>query len=371
MSEKIQKQLSGYGLLILLFSIVPQLSQAQIKAEFVSGHYITLSKDTIKADIYFEDWVISPSQIKVRTSGGEKTLTTDEILGFGVKTQSLEVDFTTLKINLKYIRRPDEVVTFGKSPYSEIRDVTIFAKNLIIGEHASLHRIVDKFEKERFIFSKNGFNTELENFTYLTQKNPGGQTFRFIYDNYKSQLESLCSDAPKMHNKIANYNEQSLKDYILEYNRCFLGNVTKVQKTEKSTYSLITGLGYERTFNYHPNDKALETENPMRFYPRVEIGLRINFPYNFRNNYVEVGYNVMASAIAGRLTLRGMNLTYGGHLKSRNNFQLGYSAGLMEGALMFFGTGVSYMKKLALEIKCGLYPAKGSTNIMLKYAFGK
>jgi hypothetical protein len=373
MSEKIQKQLSGYGLLVLLFSIVPQLSQAQIKAEFVSGYYVTLSKDTIKADIYFEDWVISPSQIKVKTPGEQKTLTTDDVLGFGIKTKTLEVDFTPVRMGIKYIQYPDEVVDFGKSPYSEIGETSFFAKNLIIGEHGSLFRMVDKFEKERFIFGKNGFNTELEYFTYLTQKKgSGGQTFQLVYDNYKSQLESLCSDAPKMKNKTAKYNEQSLKDYILEYNRCFLGDITEVQKTEKATYNLITGLGYEKTYEYL-TDKGdgKKSFGHTVFLPRVELGLRINFPYNFRNNYVEIDYNIMALVIKGKQAKRGINLTYGGFFKSKNNIQLGYATGITEGKNIFIGSGLAYKKKIHLDIKYGIYPVKGTLSGVLKYAIGK
>lgn len=372
MSEKILNWLSVCGLPILLFSIAPLLSQAQIKSEFASGYYVTLSKDTIKADIYFEDWVISPSQIRVRTSGEVKTLTTDDVLGFGIKTQNLKVDFTPVRMGIKYIQYPDEVVNFGKSPYSEIGETTAFAKNLIIGEHASLYRIVDKFEKERFLFGKNGSFTELEYFTYLTEKKGSGQTFRFIYDNYKSQLESLCSDAPKMKNKTAKYNEQSLKDYILEYNRYFLGDVREVQKTEKTTYSFIAGLGYEKTFEYLSQTRSgILTFGHINYLPRVEIGLRMNFPYNFRNNYVEIDYNIMALVIKGKQAKRGINLTYGGFFKSKSNVQAGYSAGITEGKNIFIGTGLAYKKKIHLDIKYGIYPVRGTLSGVLKYAIGK
>jgi hypothetical protein len=349
-------------LLILLpvFSIIPETGYSQLYAEFISGYYITLDKDTVKADIYFEDWAISPSLISVRLPGEnqKRNFRSKEIAGFGIKNSSMKADFISIQISIKHIQFPDKVVRFGKSPYSETQEISVFAKNMIKGEHASLYRIVDKYNKERYLFSKQGNITELENFTYLTQKEGSGQIYKFEYDNYRPQLISLCSDAPKIKNKTVTYDEQSLKNYILEYNRCFTGEIIEVYKPEHSAYQLLGGLGVLSLRN--------QGDLPTKTYPRVELGIRIHFPYRFRNSYIDLSYNLTAAIHKDFHPFTGVNVSYGHLIKSRGKFNAGYTLGFAEGYFFQIGLGIFYKKKVSIEAKYS-----GTKSIMLKYAFGK
>ncbi len=351
--------------LLLLTLLCPVFSAAfaQKKVEYLPGYYLNASQDTIRAEIYFLDWAISPSSIRIRTpEKQERQLEAHEIRGFGIQSEKIKADYLTLRQELRYISQPDIPVAAGKSPYDETETISFFAQWMVRANAASLLLMTDKYNKQRFFLEKKGQITELEYFSYVIQK-PNSSLFRYEYDHYKSQLQELLDEVPSLRITNVKYTESDLKKLIIAYNTVLRSGTITAGKTEGTQKKLLVGVGYEKTWNLYRDEK------PLVFKPRVDIGMRFHFPNNFYNSYSEISYNVLALSHTYNLAkFRGLNLAYGGYFKSRSLMQAGYAIGVNDGTNLFAGTGVAYGKKILFDFRYGIYPIRGTLNFLLRYA---
>lgn len=353
-------KLSLASLIIFFFLTIltlPGIAFAQ-SGEFIPGYYLTLNNDTVKAEIKFEYWIISPKEVTLKDprSGETKTLHSRDINGFGLKNNRFDVDYRSIRKELKYIQYPDNVIIYGQNPFDEIEDASFFAKNLIQGEHASLYQMIDKYEKERFFIEKDGSITELESFEYLTQKESDQKILKFTNESYKNQLRSICSDAPNMTNKTPGYSENSLKNYILTYNSCFVGDVIKVSTNERTSFNFVAGIGFGHQKFYTPI-KNIEG-NPTRFYPRAEVGLRVNFANTFKTLFCELDCNLYPNNEIKEDPVKRFSIYIGKTFRNTHKVQQRFFAGTTDaGQCFLIGNGLTFQKRMNLDLRTKIYSA--------------
>lgn len=351
-------------------------SYAQKAYEYTPGYYLTLNKDSVKADIFFNYWIISPEKIRVKdpSSGEVKDLHTTDIAGFGVHKGELKVDYRSLNYKLKHIENPKNMVWYGDSPFSEITETAFFGKVLILGKQASLFHMVDKYEKERFFLEKEGIITELETYSFFMQKKNDARFYMIKDDQYKVQLSSICSDAPQMTDKLPDYTEDGLKNYILKYNQCFIGDVIEVKKKEKATVNIIIGLGitdrnvHKSPFTSLGPDYKPERVNP---FPMAEVGFRINFPGTFKTVFFETDFNLIRNNFSEKKaggTLNRFNFYFGKNLRNTKKVQQRILFGASEGAQgIILGTGLVFKKKFNLDLKSRIYRIPDENELQISF----
>ncbi len=347
--------------LVIFFSLIilaiPKIVLAQSR-EFIPGYYLTPNKDTVKVEILFDYWIISPSEVTVKNlqSGEIKTFHSNEISGFGLKNKKFDVDYRSITVELKYIQFPDNVVIYGQNPFNETEEISFFAKNLISGEHASLYQMIDKYERERFFIEKEGNITELLSYEYTTQKESDQKILKLTNDSYKNQLRSICSDAPKMLNKTPGYSENHLKKYILEYNSCFLGDVIKVSKHEKTTFNFVAGIGLGHQRYYTPFPGEGPELNPNKFSPKAEAGLKVNFANTFKTVFFELDCNLFPDKEIKNDPLKRLSIYIGKTYRNTHKVQQRFFAGTTEaGGCLLIGNGLTFKKKLNLDLRTKIY----------------
>ncbi len=355
--------------ILLSVFLLPVNSHAQKAYEFTPGYYLTLNNDTVKAGILFNYWIVSPDRIKVKDleTAEVKELRSTEIAGFGIVTKKINADYRSFKQELRYIENPETIIPYGESPFSEISETAFFGRVLILGKQASLFQMVDKYDKERFFLEKNGVITELEKYSYLFRKRNDHRFYMIKDDRYKLQLSNICSDAPQMESITPFYNEKALKDYILKYNHCFTDEVIEVKKREKATIDFVTGAGFADQnlnrfpwSNFHPSGV---TKNPMKLYPQLEAGVRVNFVNTFKTIFFEVDCNLLSNVFT-RLeqtgTLNRFNFYFGKHLRNTKKINHRFLFGFSEsGQGLIIGTGLSRKKTLNLDLRSKLYRFPG------------
>jgi hypothetical protein len=371
-NKPLLKALQAFIFLCVL--ITSNNSYAQKAYEYTPGYYLTLNNDTIKADIFFNYWIISPNQVRVKDpkSGEIKDLGTDVIAGFGINTENIKVDYRSLNYKLRHITGTKGFIWYGESPFSEIEETGFFAKVLIIGKQASLFQMVDKYEKERFFLEKGGVVTELESYSYLMQKKNDTRLYMIKSEQYKVHLSSICSDAPQMSDKVPAYSENELKNYVLKYNQCFTGEVIEIKKSEKANFNFVVGIGItdrhlHRTpfSSFGPEYKSF----PVNPFPLAEVGFRINFPGTFRTLFFETDYNLIPNNFTRKDVggfLNRFNFYFGKNFRNTKKVQQRLLFGASEGAQgIILGTGLVFKKKMNLDLKSKIYRFPDENDIQM------
>jgi hypothetical protein len=337
--------------LLALFVCTNLLAQEN----YTKGYYISPKGDTLKGYILYENWLKSPTDFRFRPSKNAEPIvvTATEAVLF-----SVEIENETYQLFLVPIRNISTRQIYTKRPDFETSDsVRTFLQTILIGSAASLYKYVDQREVERFFLLKNGKLTELINYTFYLSSN--NKEYLIQVDDYKQQLKAICSDAPTFSSNTPIYGELSLRNFMIRYNKCFVGDViTYESKREKYTFDVGLISGYDLAFKS----------------PIAALCLRANFPRNYQNQFakIAVGYLPLVSFGDPSVPKRAygqIELSIGSYfgnkvlrpMASVSYFVVGASrlANNEGGGLITANFGVSYRRVIDLEIGHVINPLFG------------
>lgn len=219
---------------------------------YVNGYVVKTNGDTLKGQIYFPGWDVTPKQIQFhQANAAEEQFSVSQLRSFSITG----VD--------NYI---SSVVTIDISPVDDnslqsvdssiLRVDTIFLRVLVKGP-ASLYYYRGADQKQHYFIGKNDAVNELIYHRYKVTQN----SLQFVREDKKfiGQLTYYMSDCPEMRNTFDNlkYSESSMQPVFISYANCKGSSSSFIAKQDNisarfgllagGSFSSVTfkGLGFE------------------------------------------------------------------------------------------------------------------------------
>ncbi|WP_266368270.1 hypothetical protein [Tellurirhabdus rosea] len=341
------------GLWLTGLGICPAAFAQQVQ----EGYAVTSQGDTLRGQIEYGDWKVSPSKISFKPAGKSEfsTYSVNELTSFYISAA-----------NELYVTRQARLTRMSTGAYQlgpQEKDrfsVTVFMQVVLAGKGAALYRMKDMFDKTHFFVEKNGDFAELVYQRFLRVR--GERTYIVADDSYRQQLQTLCSDAPTFRATAPEYTESSLKKYLLAYNRCFSAEtITYESKAPRHLFDLSVSAGVETNVRLLISEPAAR-----RVYPSYGLGLRVSLPRHFHNQFlrfnasitpnIRFNYDYGTYEQGGRSSLQIVEFSGGSYFGKGALRPYVYLSGTLfnfyhaTGALLFINGGLSYRRKLDLDL---------------------
>ena len=259
---------------LLLILTLPVIGQKN----FLDGYIVKNNKDSLRGQIDFKDWEISPAEIVFQSGGKTSTLSVNELLAFGVSGDRYETH--TVHID-PYSTTPARLTTQGEvgSPY----DTTAFLQVLVTGK-VTLWEFRTKLQANYFfVDGKDGKPYQLRLITTIFEQENGQNSFR-QEELYKNQLTYLLKDCPVVSRRIARtpYDAVALRKLIFAYDYCGKDTVEKNLSSGKEGVRLFAFAGYANSSaKFSGGTDATTQENwPASSSPVAGVGIYLPLPRN-------------------------------------------------------------------------------------------
>jgi hypothetical protein len=283
-------------LAFVVFLLLLRIFPAQAQGTFLDGYLITPQNDTLKGLIRYEDWETSPTWIELKASptAEPRRFTTEQAKLFFITSRN------ELYVSQQATIRLVSNVVYSTEPNHQVK-IQAFMQKILGGRITSLYRFVAEQDgRERFFVEKNGQLTELVNYTYQFER--GDKVFEKKVDDYKSQLQALCSDVPTFNALLPPYEEKPLRNYLRTYNACFQDeSIVYESKPVRPELAWAVNGGvellkdefFENTSQVAPSfggtfRVSLPRKNYNRFF-RLNLNLTPGANYTVVENFKEVG----------------------------------------------------------------------------------
>lgn len=217
---------------ILLFNITYACAQQSWKKSWC----VTPKGDTLRGQILFEDWEISPSEIVFRDTLNQKQqiFRTTELKSFGLRYDKREEIFESKTVRVTTFSRA--LVEYGKSPLS-VDTISRFIELKFQNDIISLFMLSDADKIPHYYIMKNFIMTELEYGRATLMKD--NQPYAYKNNRYRSQLKMLLAECPTLDVSEVDYTDKSLMKLLTEYHSYCKVDYTVLFKN-KSRLKLIS-----------------------------------------------------------------------------------------------------------------------------------
>lgn len=342
-----------------------QVLQAQ--AGLMEAKLVKTPGDTLNGYINFYDWDVSPNKIEFRTSAAApmQAFWASEIQAFYLVPKQEWHFAKDIRINFYASRLAENEAAVSRSVAG-----TFFLHEVVKGNLTSLYILIDEDKNKRFFLQKGAELSELLNYEYTSFR--GEKQYTVKYRQYINQLKMLLGDCPTL--KVSNslsYSQTALSQLLAQYHACQGGKIMSKSSERKPALNPVVIAGIFKLIDadaYDPNytDSYVST---------MGIGLKVTLPGKFRKRYALVQldryyYNYFESGKANKGRSHHVTAMAGSYF-GKGKLQPFVHAGMMLPSTLVAvtaGAGVSYAKKLSLEIR-----SPGFAGIMgaVHYTFGK
>jgi hypothetical protein len=330
----------------------------QAQSILMEAKLVKTPGDTLKGYINFYDWDISPDKIEFRPSDAAsmQVFRASEIHGFYLVPKQEWYFAKNIQINFYTSRLAENEKAVSRSVAG-----TFFLNEVVKGNLVSLYLLIDDQDTKRFFIQKGTYFSELLNYEYTFFR--GSQQYAVKYTQYINQLKILLGDCPAL--KVSNtllYSQAALSRLLAQYHACHGGAVISKGPEKKAGLSPVILAGIFKLFA------------PDTYVPAIGVGLKATLPGKFSSKYALIqvdryyyNYTEAGKAYKGKSHhITAMAGTYFGKGKLQPFFHAGMQLPSNTGITV--GTGISYARKLSLEIRSpGLAGVMGT----VYYTFGK
>jgi hypothetical protein len=332
------RRLSG-----LFFMILTHVVHAQ---QYVEGYLVKAPADTIRGLVLDEDWKKSPAaiQYKISAEAAPRQVTAGEITAFHLNPTNEH--FTARPVAYQLYHRE---VSAGQSPFFSTVQDTVFLQQLVQGGGITLYSLLDVREDQRFFFESGGAFTELIYYTYQRVKDERRYTEEVA--GYKGQLPFFLSGCKTLSFKTLTYTQASIARHVSAYLQCTHGDSIRVTPAKKVAVdaSIAGGL----------------LILPRTVAPLALVGVRLLMPKSLNRWFVlaEAGpiFNLPDDAHKTAMIFTVSGGSYLGKRSIQPYVQAGMAfagrsgSGANYGGGITLGVGLSYKKKIHLEVRNSLF----------------
>ena len=263
------------ALTLALLLAIPILSVFAQK-NFIDGYIVTKNKDSLRGQIDFRDWGVTPDHIVFRqgeTGKADKYAAAD-LAAFGVNEQRYESH--TVHV-FPYSGTPEGLSSEDEigAPY----DTTIFLQVLTSGKMTLWEERTPDGTNYYFISGKSGKPEQLRVITkvFTTQ----GVTKIDQVDLYHNQLTYMLQDCDAAARRVQNtdYKANSLEKLIFAYNNC--GKDTVEQRRDRGRVRVFPIAGYMSSkIRFTGDDPAAHQQYPSSSSLVAGAGALFIVPHN-------------------------------------------------------------------------------------------
>jgi hypothetical protein len=247
------------------------------QGKFLDGYIISIKGDTLKGQIRYEAWDISPNFIDFSDKNGVvQKISSEDSKSFFVSQvnetyRSKKIGILNIDLNQFYTVAPSIIAKDS---------ARTFLREIISGSNASLLEFINSAAESHFLLDKDSKLTELINYPFYRTIND--KKYLIVYDDYKNQLSNLLSDSKNFKMSIPSYTENSLRKYIKRYNES-LGEEEYSIKADKfesgSSIDFLLSVGIEGW-----TEPGVNLKNSISY----GIGFRVNLARKFNNRYIKI-----------------------------------------------------------------------------------
>ncbi len=355
MPVSLLRSLSGLWLIALTHFVHAQ-------QQYVDGYLVKAPADTIRGLLLDEDWKKSPKAIYYKSSAdaAPRRVPVSEATAFHLNPTNEH--FTARPVTYQLYRRE---VYAGESPFFSTVQDTVFLQQLIQGGGVTLYSLMDVREDQRFFFGNGEVFTELICYTYHRLKDQRRYTEEVA--GYKGQLPFFLKGCKTLSFKTLSYTQASITQHVAAYLNCAHGDSIRVTPAKKAAVDASIAGGMI-IFPRSTVPMALSGYQPPRLprqlAPLALVGVRLRLPRSLNRVFflAEAGpvvnlpeetfrsgmlFIVSGGSYLGKRSIQPYvqaGMAFAGRLGPGGN----YSGGLV------LGGGLSYKKKIHLEVRNGL-----------------
>lgn len=263
---------------IILFVISMVVSSAFLNAqiEFLPGHIVLSTGDTIKGDVGYKEWMYNPETIEFKTEGKEIVYNITKLKSFTVDGRD-----TYRRFNVSYYLSPSEL-SDAKKEFGDKKETKVVWLRLIYQGVTDLYELNTKQRMYFFIKGDEGFANELVYRVRLYNNN------LYKDESYKMVLSPFAKDNPRA-TELLQQIDYGKRDLLSFFNSLQQQEVAVVEKQKKRVKRDITGSVFvfpivtEYTKS-HPNSIGLSVGSGITFSSargfgkyQCRVGANINY----------------------------------------------------------------------------------------------
>jgi hypothetical protein len=280
---------------LLILSLLLLAINAFSQTGYVNGYVVKNSGDTIRGQIYFSGWDLTPKQIQFKdANGAEQLFSAAQLKSFSITgvdnylSKIIAVDISPIQDN--------DLLSVDTSI---LQIDTIFLR-IIVNGPASLYYYHGQDQKEHFFIDKNNNAQELVYHRYKVIQD--GVQYNREDKKFIGQLIYYLSDCPEMRSGLSNldYSESSLQPIFISYAQCKGSNTSYIAQKNSSSAKLgvIAGASFSNELfsgdaYLHINNAAFNTSVSPSFGLKLDFYLipkNKNFSFYNDINYVNVSF---------------------------------------------------------------------------------
>jgi hypothetical protein len=279
---------------------------------FMDGYIIKKNRDSLRGQIGYKEWFVSPSKIVFESGGKSTALGPDDLLAFGVNGERYEahtVHISPYLLNLAGLTSADEI---GK-PY----DSTVFLQVLTSGKLTLWELRLASQANYYFVSGKEGHPDQLRLITRIYQQDNGMTTFD-QQEAYKNQLDYLLQDCKAVTRRIArtSYNAESLRKLIFAYNYCGKDTLDMTAISSRNSSQLFVFLGYVNGSVKFPGSGSPENNQHWPTSSSAAAGIGLSLPLRGSQHFsfvLDLAFEHFHSE-SNTWSLGGPNSTFAGYI---------------------------------------------------------
>ena len=332
---------------VILLAITLFFSFSTYSQQFEVGKIIKNGK-TIEGFIKYQDWLKSPKTIEFRKLKDDKpeVIEAASIEGFSVHGEEYIAKKVLVALSLNTPRYFD-------TPYNPVMmDGFYFLQAWLKNPKINIYEMIDAKEEPHYFIDKDGIFQEL----FYSKQNLYRENTSYIEEKkgYLGQLTALLADCEGVTVSDALlYQREELLKLCSLYLVCKGEKYQNVLKTNKDKMNVSLGTNVGR---------LLAVENKSNWF--IGLGVRLNFPKNFRNAYLVVEgnyYNISENSgvyayYNDAIKVYGVNLLIGNHFGSKNlrpfiNGGVSVIRFLDTNNELLLGVGLSWKRNLKIEYR--------------------
>jgi hypothetical protein len=350
------RRLSG-----LFFIVLTHFVHGQ--QQYVDGYLVKAPADTIRGLLLDEDWKKSPKEVYYKSSAdaAPRRVPIGEVTAFHLTPTNEH--FTAKPVTYQLYRRE---VYAGESPFLRTVQDTLFLQQLIRGGGITLYSLVDVREDQRFFFENGEVFTELVYYTYHRLKDQ--RRYAEEVAGYKGQLPFFLAGCKTLSFKTLSYTQASITHHVSAYLHCVHSDSIRVTPAKKvAVDASIAGgmLIFPRTTIPPTLSSAWPPWFPPTIAPSALVGVRLRMPKSLNRWFflAEAGPIVNLPDDTHRSAM--LFIISGGSYLGKGSIQPYVQAGMAfagrsgsganYGGGVTLGGGISYKKKIHLEVRNGLF----------------
>jgi hypothetical protein len=359
-----------FFLLVLFCAFNSCFAQSWTPASVVNSN-----GDSIRGEILFKDWNISPAAIEFR-SQQQAVVNANDITAF--KIYQGNRSFERVNILLKYYK---PIVVQYSNPVDREVPTNVFAEVIYSNALVRLYSLGDEDKTERFLIKMEGQNiVELVNFSFRISTEKG--TFQRDNQVYQKQLGQMLSDCDFGGTTSIVYQEKAIIRVLDKYSNCKGITATKSRQGVKGLVNgglMLASTGVPT--GYITSTKLVSvpgTTMPVSTIrrdqqqaPVVGIALQILSRKRFGNRFSSLEGGIITGHVP---TFRNIDRVYYaiylGTFFGKGKIQgLVFTGASRYSGFLDTGLGISYKKKLTLVANGGFVNRAGIAAFSIKLRY--